>query len=279
MIKYYPDKVCKCGCGKRIKVYPNHKYDGIPDFLPYHHNHGKNNPMYGTHRFGSANPMFGKIQKESTKQLLRNLRVGKSWGRHTQQWKDTQRKRVTGSCNPMYGKTGASSPTFGRVPSEDCIQKSRLALLGHSWEEIHGEEKAKQLKATMRSRVGGEGNPMYNKKHSPKTVQQIRETKLRKRLPEYLGLDIKSLMSKIRHCSEYIQWRSAIYKRDNFTCVICGARGTVLNADHYPKRFSDILKEHRVVTFNSALSCAELWDITKGRTVCIPCHKARHDKN
>lgn len=63
----------------------------------------------------------------------------------------------------------------------------------------------------------------------------------------------------IRGSYEYKLWREAVFKRDNWTCVWCGIRGSVaLNADHikpfahYPElRFA----------------------IDNGRTLCVPCHK------
>jgi len=69
----------------------------------------------------------------------------------------------------------------------------------------------------------------------------------------------------IRHSLEYRLWRIAVFERDNFTCIWCGARNyegqgkTVkLHADHikpfakYPElRFA----------------------IDNGRTLCIDCHK------
>jgi len=36
-LKYYPDRVCACGCGGKIKVYPHHKYTGIPRYILYHY--------------------------------------------------------------------------------------------------------------------------------------------------------------------------------------------------------------------------------------------------
>ena len=36
-LEYYPDRVCKCGCGGRIKVRSYHKYrDELPEYLPGH---------------------------------------------------------------------------------------------------------------------------------------------------------------------------------------------------------------------------------------------------
>ena len=35
-LEYYPDRVCACGCGGRIKVKPHHKYCGIPRYINGH---------------------------------------------------------------------------------------------------------------------------------------------------------------------------------------------------------------------------------------------------
>jgi len=62
---------------------------------------------------------------------------------------------------------------------------------------------------------------------------------------------------------EYKLWRKAVFERDNYTCVWCGARNgngkeIVLQADHI-KQFCDY-PELRFVLEN-------------GRTLCIDCHK------
>lgn len=61
----------------------------------------------------------------------------------------------------------------------------------------------------------------------------------------------------IRASLNYRLWREAVFKRDNFTCQVCGIRGVRLNADHikpfclYPKL---------------------RLDLNNGRTLCVPCH-------
>lgn len=68
----------------------------------------------------------------------------------------------------------------------------------------------------------------------------------------------RSQIKSKRSRYELTTWRREIFKRDDYTCKLCGKRGVNLQADHilpycaYPKlRF----------------------DITNGRTLCIDCHK------
>jgi len=62
---------------------------------------------------------------------------------------------------------------------------------------------------------------------------------------------------KIRNSTEYKQWRTAVFERDDYTCQDCEERGGVLNADHIQPfaYFPDL----RFV-------------IENGRTLCRSCH-------
>lgn len=63
----------------------------------------------------------------------------------------------------------------------------------------------------------------------------------------------------LRASFEYREWRNAVYKRDNYTCVICGdARGGNLEADHIKpfSRFPDLR-----------------FEVSNGRTLCQECHR------
>lgn len=63
----------------------------------------------------------------------------------------------------------------------------------------------------------------------------------------------------IRHSFEYKLWRTAVFERDNYTCIWCGDNhGGNLEADHI-KPFA-LYPELRFA-------------IDNGRTLCIECHK------
>lgn len=88
---------------------------------------------------------------------------------------------------------------------------------------------------------------------------------------------VTSLNHKIRNCFEYRQWRSDVFKRDDYRCVLCNIRsgngvGVYLEADHFPKMFFRIREEYKIKTLEEALVCEELWDINNGRTLCRLCH-------
>jgi len=62
----------------------------------------------------------------------------------------------------------------------------------------------------------------------------------------------------IRSSDAYIEWRKAVFERDNYICQLCGQHGGRLNADHVLK-FSDY-PDLRL-------------DVNNGRTLCETCHR------
>lgn len=118
---------------------------------------------------------------------------------------------------------------------------------------------SKKLKIVAKEK--GYGLWMTGKKSSTETRKKQREANMKRiesgkhnwyidgRTPENV---------KIRHSSEYRDWRIAVFRRDNYTCQECGNHGVKLNADHI-KPFA-YYPELRLV-------------IENGRTLCIPCHE------
>lgn len=63
---------------------------------------------------------------------------------------------------------------------------------------------------------------------------------------------------KIRQSAKYKAWRTLVFERDNYTCQSCTQHGEYLHADHI-KPFA-LFPELR-------------FEVSNGRTLCVPCHK------
>ncbi len=83
---------------------------------------------------------------------------------------------------------------------------------------------------------------------------------------------LTTLIRMVRRGIKYRNWRTSVYERDDYTCTECGDGESYLNADHIIQ-FAFLLRLHKIVSVEQAEACAELWDITNGRTLCVPCHK------
>lgn len=140
----------------------------------------------------------------------------------------------------------------------------------------------KGVKKSLETRVKM-GDAQRGKKHTPERVLKNRLSHLgkkqsletiRKRVEAWKGKNkgdkhynwkggITPAHQAIRNSSEYKLWRTAVFERDNYVCIWCGARNgngarVILNADHI-KPFA-IYPELRFALDN-------------GRTLCLPCHK------
>ena len=114
-------------------------------------------------------------------------------------------------------------------------------------------------------------------KHSLDVIEKLRIANIgKKRGP--LSLEVRKKMSEIRKGAnnwnwkggiwaknlkkrgtfEYKLWREEVYKRDDYTCKICGEKGGKLNADHI-KPFA-YFPELRL-------------EVSNGRTLCVECHR------
>jgi len=70
----------------------------------------------------------------------------------------------------------------------------------------------------------------------------------------------ESWSQRIRRTKKWAKWRMAVYKRDNFTCQLCGRKGprTRLEPHHiYPK----------------ARYKKKVFDVDNGITLCRKCHR------
>lgn len=176
------------------------------------------------------------------------IKIG-AWGRGRKHTEETKRKITEKNIGNTYnlGKKHSeetrkkiSESNKGKIMSPEAVEKTRLKLLGRKLTE---EQRAMRRGERSSSWKGG----------------------------------ISRINSRIRQSAEYITWRSKVYYRDNYTCVLChrnrkNDKTTKLNADHIIA-FSILLKENNIKKTTDAIHCNNLWNIDNGRTLCYECHK------
>ena len=106
----------------------------------------------------------------------------------------------------------------------------------------------------------GKPSPMKGRVMSAETREKQRRAKLGIRGPDHWNWRGGKRSERKRAMSrdEYIQWRRAVFERDNYTCQFCGVRGCELHADHIKPwaEFPDLR-----------------YEISNGRSLCVACHQ------
>lgn len=101
------------------------------------------------------------------------------------------------------------------------------------------------------------GNKLGALRKGKKMPESWRLTQLGSQNPNWKG-GTTPLFKKIRKSFEYEAWRKSIFERDNYQCQFCGQVGGILHADHIkPFAFYEDLR----------------FELSNGRTLCVPCHK------
>lgn len=143
------------------------------------------------------------------------------------------------------------------------------------WSKTKGLKFSEETKKKMSESAKRNGNkpPSWKgKHHSPETIQKMIKSQLEnqkinpnpkgEKSPHWKG-GITSINHKIRTSPEYADWRLKVFERDNYTCVECGIKNGLgksiyFHADHI-KPFA-LFPELR-------------FEVSNGRTLCVPCHK------
>ncbi len=159
--------------------------------------------------------------------------------------------------------------------SEKTIYKISISVSGNNNGMYHKHHSDKTKNQISKTRIMKKiKNPMDGKRHSSESIEKMRKSKkgkIGKYSSNWKG-GITSLNKQIRGSEKYINWRTQVFGRDNFTCRECGIRGVWLEA-HHIKRFSDIMKEYNIKSLEQALQCNNLWDLNNGITLCKECHR------
>jgi len=222
---------------------------------------------------GDKNPFFGKQHSEETKKKISEANKGKRAGvnhpcfgksiseEHKRKLSEIRKKKYSGENHPRYGK--------------HCSEETKIKMSEANKGKCRTEEVRNQMSISRKGRHAGEKNPQFGKKKSMETLKKLSLSLRGKNSGpnhyNWKGGPI-TIAEQIRSSFEYRQWRSDVFTRDNFTCILCGIKGVYLEAHHSIKGFSDIIRENKIKTMEEAKACSELWNINNGQTLCKKCH-------
>ena len=121
----------------------------------------------------------------------------------------------------------------------------------------YGKHWPKKMRQQISKSLRGKNNPMYGKQLSAEHRKRIGDAQRGSKHRCWKG-GITPLRKKLYFKDEYKEWRKAVFERDDYTCSLCGQRGsTVLHAHH-------ILpwQEYPILRFV----------VDNGITLCKDCH-------
>lgn len=90
-------------------------------------------------------------------------------------------------------------------------------------------------------------------------------------LGKYHRKSYKNIKDAIRCTGKYHEWRTSIYKRDNFTCQKCGKVGGRLEC-HHKIELSKIIGDIVDKSLDNVLQNKLIFDMDNGITLCKKCH-------
>lgn len=188
---------------------------------------------------------FHGKHSEATKRKLSALNKGKKLSLETRKKMSETRKRL--GIRPYQPK--------GYTHSEETRNKISKSN--------SGKKRTEEVKEKMRKISISLGLKPPSRKGQKMPVEFLMKQSLRLRGDKCIfwrGGRMKnySVMEQLRKSPEYALWRTSVFQRDDYTCVVCYQRGGVLNADHI-KPFS-LFPELRFA-------------IDNGRTLCVKCHR------
>lgn len=170
--------------------------------------------------------------------------------------------------------------------TKEKIRKARLKrkeLLGYinsleARQNISKSQKGKTLSLKHRKHIseGVKGKPK-----PPFTEEHCKNISEGGKMPRPWQLGSKNrfwkggkspLIKCIKQSFEYKEWRTKIFRRDNWTCQECGKKGGLLDPHHIIP-LSVIIEKFNIRTLEESKVCELLWDINNGITLCRKCHK------
>jgi hypothetical protein len=221
---------------------------------------------------GSKNPMYGRKQSaEVRRRIAATVKVAFA----DPELRAARSARVSGVKNPMYGRTHTDAVKERARLLMLSMQRDPESLMRVRHREAMANPATREAIAkSARTRVGAR-NGFFGKSHTEQTKEKLAAAN-RGRFQGSNGSNWQGgktrLTALVRNSEDAIRWRKAVFERDAYTCQLCGKVGGPLHADHI-KPLSTLLREHSIHTLVEAQQCSALWDLSNGRTLCVPCHR------
>lgn len=210
--------------------------------------------------------LIGRICSEETRQKLRIAHKGRSFSEETKTRMSEAAKGKFVSQETRGKMSAAKKECTPWNKGKSMPEKTRLAInkanKGNQYCKgfQHSEETKKKLSIIRM------GHPGYTKGkigiHSKEGLQKIAEAHKGSKNNNWNG-GSTPIIYRIRNSLRYKEWRLKIFKRDDYTCQICGNRGGKLCAHH----IFNFSKFANLRFFN--------WN---GITLCGSCHGKRRLK-
>lgn len=139
-----------------------------------------------------------------------------------------------------------------------------VAGKGRKFSEAHKQNIAKKLTGKKRPGIGGcpIGTIAWNKGLTKLNNPDKITNGLSKEAHWNWKGGTSSKNSLVRNSPEYKDWRSKVFKRDNWTCQKCSKRGGQRIEAHHVKKVSEFPDL--------------IFEVENGLTLCVKCHKALH---
>ena len=168
----------------------------------------------------------------------------------------------------------------GKIIDENTklkIKYSTQGIKNHFYGKHHTIESKQKISKGNKGHIHTE----ETKQHIKKILKKLRSISIN--CPTYID-GRTSLAIMIHNLNEYKQWRTQVFKRDNYTCQECGKKEVYLEA-HHLKSFSNILQEFlqqynqfspiedKETLTRLAITYEPFWNINNGKTLCKNCHK------
>jgi len=167
-------------------------------------------------------------------------------------------------------KKHAVKPWLGKKIPKDVIERRQRTRRKNAIKR--GYWRSEEQRRSNSLTVKGRKRPPFSEEWKRKIGQQSKKRTKGKDNPNWKG-GITLLQSKIRNSDEYKDWRSKVFKRDNYSCQQCGKKSEGDIEVHHQISFSELLLCNNIKSFQEALNCREIWNISNGITFCESCHK------